>query len=165
MVEVDKAIKGGDFDKILVTTTLDGIRIEPLYTATDIAVESDESGFPGFAPLTRGGQIIPRAAGAWDIRGSIAHPDIKVANAQALSELRNGATSLELHLDLSGEGGGVSVRSVEDVPARSPRLLRHGLARCSRPAMPLACWHRAAWAWTPWAPWLLRGCCRRVRQR
>ena len=115
MVEVDKAIKGGDFDKILVTTTLDGIRIEPLYTATDIAVESDESGFPGFAPLTRGGQIIPRAAGAWDIRGSIAHPDIKVANAQALSELRNGATSLELHLDLSGEGGGVSVRSVEDL--------------------------------------------------
>ena len=63
MVEVDKAIKGGDFDKILVTTTLDGIRIEPLYTATDIAVESDESGFPGFAPLTRGGQIIPRASG------------------------------------------------------------------------------------------------------
>ena len=115
MVEVDKAIKGGDFDKILVTTTLDGIRIEPLYTSTDIAVESDESGFPGFAPLTRGGQIIPRAAGAWDIRGSIAHPDIKVANAQALSELRNGATSLELHLDLSGEGGGVSVRSVEDL--------------------------------------------------
>ena len=122
MVEVDKAIKGGDFDKILVSTTLDGIRIEPLYTAADIAVESDESGFPGFAPLTRGGQVVPRAAGAWDIRASIAHPDIKVANAQALSELRNGATSLELHLDLSGEGGGVSVRSADDL-----RLLLQGV--------------------------------------
>lgn len=115
MVEVDKAIKGGDFDKILVSTTLDGIRIEPLYTADDVAVESDESGFPGFAPLTRGGQLVPRVDGAWDIRASIAHPDIAIANAQALTELRNGATSLDLHLDLIGEGAGVSVRSVEDL--------------------------------------------------
>ncbi|HBJ72280.1 MAG TPA: methylmalonyl-CoA mutase [Actinobacteria bacterium] len=115
MVEVDKAIKGGDFDKILVSTTLDGIRIEPLYTAEDVAVESDESGFPGFAPLTRGGVIEPRVDGAWDIRASIAHPDIAVANAQALTELRNGANSLELHLDLDGEGGGISVRSQADL--------------------------------------------------
>lgn len=115
MVEVDKAIKGGDFDKILVSTTLDGIRIEPLYTAADIAVEHDESGFPGFAPLIRGGQIVPRVDGAWDIRASIAHPDIATANAQALAELRNGATSLDFHLDLTGEGAGVSIRSVEDL--------------------------------------------------
>ncbi|MDO8732862.1 MAG: methylmalonyl-CoA mutase subunit beta [Actinomycetota bacterium] len=115
MVEVDKAIKGGDFDKILVSTTLDGIRIEPLYTADDVAVESDESGFPGFSPLTRGGQISPRVDGAWDIRASIAHPDVAIANAQALTELRNGATSLDLHLDLTGEGAGVSVRSSEDL--------------------------------------------------
>jgi len=115
MIEVDKAIKGGDFDKILVSTTLDGIRIEPLYTAEDVAVEADESGFPGFAPLTRGGQLVPRVDGAWDIRASISHPDIAIANAQALTELRNGATSLDLHLDLTGEGAGVSVRSVEDL--------------------------------------------------
>lgn len=115
MVEVDKAIKGGDFDKILVSTTLDGIRIEPLYTAEDVAVESDESGFPGLAPLTRGGQIEPRVDGAWDIRACIAHPDMAVANAQVLTELRNGATSLELHLDLAGEGVGISVRSEADL--------------------------------------------------
>jgi methylmalonyl-CoA mutase len=115
LVDVDKAIKGGDFDKILVSTTLDGIRIEPLYTADDIAVEHDESGFPGFAPLIRGGMLAPRVDGAWDIRASIAHPDAAVANAQALTELRNGATSLELHLDLTGDGGGISVRSVEDL--------------------------------------------------
>ena len=30
-------------------------------------------------------------------------------------ELRNGATSLELHLDLTGDGGGISVRSVDDL--------------------------------------------------
>ena len=114
-VEVDKAIKGGDFDKILVSTTLDGIRIEPLYTAHDIAVEHDESGFPGFAPLSRGGQIAPRVDGAWDIRACVTHPDAAVANAHALTELRNGATSLELILDLDGEGAGISVRSKVDL--------------------------------------------------
>ena len=114
-VEVDKAIKGGDFEKILVTTTLDGIRIEPLYTAQDIAVEHDESGFPGFAPLTRGGTMAPRVDGAWDIRACVTHPVIATANTDALTELRNGASSLELHLDLSGDGIGVSVRSADDL--------------------------------------------------
>jgi methylmalonyl-CoA mutase len=29
---VDKALKGGDFDKRLVATTADGLKIDPLYT-------------------------------------------------------------------------------------------------------------------------------------
>ena len=115
LVEVNKAIKGGDFEKILVTTTLDDIRIEPLYTAQDIAVEHDESGLPGFAPLTRGGTLAPRVDGAWDIRACVTHPDIATSNTDALTELRNGASSLELHLDLSGDGVGVSVRSADDL--------------------------------------------------
>jgi methylmalonyl-CoA mutase len=89
LAAVDKVLKGKDFDRTLVTTTLDGLRIEPLYTADDVAATHDESGFPGFHPLTRGSQPAPRTAGQWDIRTRVAHPDAAVANAQILEDLAN----------------------------------------------------------------------------
>ncbi len=92
---VGKALKGADFDKTLVSTTDDGIRIQPLYTAEDAATAADEAGFPAFDPLLRGAVVAPRPHGAWDIRTAIAHPDPATANAWALDDLANGATSVE----------------------------------------------------------------------
>lgn len=108
LAAVDKVLKGKDFDKTLVTTTLDGLRIEPLYDSYPTA--HDESGFPGFDPLIRGAQAAPRENGQWDIRTRTVHPDAAIANAQILDDLANGATSVELLLDLGG-GEGVSVRT------------------------------------------------------
>ena len=34
---VDKAIKGADFEKKMVSKTADGLRIEPIYTPADVA--------------------------------------------------------------------------------------------------------------------------------
>ena len=115
LAAVDKAIKGRDFAKTLVTTTLDGIAIQPLYTATDVATAHDEAGFPGFAPLLRGGVVPPRPAGAWDIRSRVDHPDVATANAQALTDLRGGATSLDLVIDAAGSGDGISCRDRADL--------------------------------------------------
>jgi methylmalonyl-CoA mutase len=94
LAAVDRALKGADFDKTLVSTTADGIRVGPLYVAGDVATASDEGGFPAFAPLLRGAVAAPRPHGAWDIRTSIAHPDPATANAWALEDLAGGATSV-----------------------------------------------------------------------
>ena len=112
LAAVDKVLKGKDFDRTLVTTTLDGLRIEPLYDAYPAG--EDESGFPGFDPLTRGAQAAPREDGQWDIRTRTVHPDPAVANAQILEDLANGATSVEVQLDLGG-GEGVSIRTPEEL--------------------------------------------------
>lgn len=112
LAAVDKVLKGKDFDRTLVSTTLDGLRIEPLYTEAPTA--QDESGFPGFEPLLRGAHVEPRPNGQWDIRTRVVHPDIATANAQLLEDLANGATSVEVLLDL-GAGEGVSIRSKEDL--------------------------------------------------
>ncbi|MEU4801952.1 methylmalonyl-CoA mutase family protein [Actinosynnema sp. NPDC023587] len=78
---------GADFDS-LVTTTYDGIRVQPLYTAEDVA---PPAGFPGLPPFTRGGR--PQGAvDGWDIRQQHAVPD---RNA-VLADLENGVTSLWL---------------------------------------------------------------------
>ena len=76
---VDGVLKGAPFEK-LVGKTYDGLRIEPLYPrATGVA---PVPGRPAAAP--------------WQIVQRIDHPDAAAANAQALTDLENGATGISL---------------------------------------------------------------------
>jgi methylmalonyl-CoA mutase len=83
---VDGVLKGAPFEK-LVGETYDGLRIEPIY------------------PRARGSApIAGRAAAApWQIIQRIDHPDPAMANAQALHDLENGASGLEI--DFAGGPG------------------------------------------------------------
>ncbi|MHB2169750.1 methylmalonyl-CoA mutase family protein [Alsobacter sp. R-9] len=84
---VEGVLKGAAFDKVLVGTTADGLRIEPLYGKAE-----------GASP------VIGRTPGApWQLLARIDHPDAKTANAQALHDLENGATGL--HLVFAGSVG------------------------------------------------------------
>jgi methylmalonyl-CoA mutase len=77
---VEGVLKGAPFEKRLVTKTYDGLAIEPLY-----ARKADSE------------PIVARAAGApWAILQRVDHPDPAAANAEALSDLENGATGLSL---------------------------------------------------------------------
>ncbi len=114
---VEKVLKGADFDRTLVTKTADGLEIGPLYTADDVDTSTDPAGMPGQSPFERGPLAAPRPHGSWDVRATVAHPDMVAANATALSELLNGATSIELALDLAGNGSGVGIRSDRDLAA------------------------------------------------
>lgn len=76
---VDGVLKGAPFEK-LVGKTYDGIKIDPLYPrAKDVA---PVVGRPAAAP--------------WQIMQRIDHSDTALANAQALTDLENGATGLAL---------------------------------------------------------------------
>lgn len=83
---VAKVLKGQPFER-LVTTTLDGIDIQPLYLASP--------GAPGQrvaqAPYGRS-SIRPR--GTWVVYASVDHPDPATANRWALDELEQGANGL-----------------------------------------------------------------------
>src|SRR5262249_55226284 len=91
-------LKGVPFDRKLVTTTYDGIAIQPLYTA-DNPVPAP--GLPGSPPFVRGssarGQI-----GGWDVRQYVAEPDARAANDAVLAGLERGATSIWVRV---GDGG------------------------------------------------------------
>jgi len=76
---VETALKGAAFDKRLVTSTYDGLQIEPLYSRAT-----------GPVPLA-GRPAIP-----WQVIQRIDHPDARAANLQALQDLENGATGLNL---------------------------------------------------------------------
>ena len=93
---VDKTLDGQPFEKKLVSRTYEGVKIAPLYTATDSA-----------ARLAESARAISASDPdrAWDLRVGIDHPDSTVANAQALADLDGGAASLMISIDPSGEAG------------------------------------------------------------
>lgn len=91
---VDKAIKGADFEKKLVSKTADGLRIEPLYTLADA--------LPDAAPAVRGTLNLRTGLG-WDIRQFHIETDPAKANAAILEDLEGGVTSMALQI--AGSGG------------------------------------------------------------
>ncbi|ALU92114.1 methylmalonyl-CoA mutase [Streptomyces globisporus C-1027] len=88
-----KEVTGSAAEEALSTTLEDGLTTRPLYTAND---ESPDTGFPGFAPFTRGSRAEGNAAGGWDVRQRHALTDPARLNEALLGDLENGVTSLWL---------------------------------------------------------------------
>src|SRR6201746_90046 len=99
---VDGVLKGAPFEK-LVGKTYDGLKIEPIYRRARDA-----------APIA--GRV---AAAPWQIMQRIDHPDAAQANAQALHDLENGATGLELEF-----AGGPGARGFGLADATAEMLAR-----------------------------------------
>lgn len=117
----------------LRTTTVDGLRIEPLYTEHDAPL-----GEPGVAPFTRGATIRTGQLTGWDVCALHEDPEVGFSNKEVLSDLERGATSLWLRTgadaiapsDLAGVLDGVdtdlaavSVSSYDDQQAAAQALL------------------------------------------
>ncbi len=84
--------------KRLTTTTVDGLTIQPLYTATD----GPALGVPGASPYTRGAEVRTGEALAWDVRQLHEDPDAAATNAAVLEDLRVGGTSVWLRVGAGG---------------------------------------------------------------
>ncbi len=112
---VDKVLKGADFDRKLVSTTYDGIAIQPLYTPADRPAAEQ---FPGQGNLTRGTSA-ERGDLPWGITQTQLHPTVAEANRQAIEDLEGGANSLALRLDIAGAGAveGIVIGSPDEFAA------------------------------------------------
>lgn len=109
----EKALAGAPWDR-LVKRTADDLRIQPLYRETDVAAGVEPFGAPGQAPFARGRTATRDAYLPWHIRQAVAHPDPAGANAEALDELRGGASAIELVVDPTGAAG-VALLETRDV--------------------------------------------------
>jgi len=99
---VDGVLKGAPFEK-LVGKTYDGLKIDPIYRRAQGA--TPVAGRPAAAP--------------WQIMQRIDHPDATLANAQALHDLENGATGLEIEF-----AGGPGARGFGVADATQETLAR-----------------------------------------
>lgn len=109
---VEKALKGGDFERRMVSHTADGLRIEPLYTRAD-ALPGSESARPGLAPFVRG-LSSGRDGQGWSIEQVVVAGDPDAANKAAMAELEGGANGIVLRIAAPGQAG-IAVTSGADM--------------------------------------------------
>jgi methylmalonyl-CoA mutase len=104
------AVDAPDADawEVLAGSTVEGVHVPPLGTRDRLA----DRGGALVAGQTMTGEVLARAESGWDIRSLLADPDPDTANAAAVADLENGATSL--WLTVGGAGTALS---------RLPRLL------------------------------------------
>ncbi len=107
---------GGDWDR-LVTTTYDGIEIQPLYTVDDPV---PPAGLPGLPPFVRGARPDGHVLTGWDVRArydvgeNFDESAAAALNEAVLTDLDGGVTSLWLRVG-DGEDGAVPVSSLDAV--------------------------------------------------
>ena len=97
--QVEKVLRGADFEKKLVAYTYDGIRIDPLYSATS----DNQSTAPGTYPYTRGWSA--KSDGSWHINQLHISSDAQATNSAILEDLEGGASSLTIQLAAPGQTG------------------------------------------------------------
>lgn len=91
MEQVTKDLKGADFEKKLVSTTLDGIAIRPIYRREDLPNGANAA--PGLPPFLRGYKT---DRNEWLNREQVREPDLKAANAHVLRSLNRGAQEISV---------------------------------------------------------------------
>lgn len=101
---VERALGAGAVESKLVTHTLEGIAVRPLYTAADAAA-SGEGEAPGVPPYRRGAEPIGRWSERRDLRSAIANPDHDAARGEIDRDLKHAARSLWLRFDAGARLG------------------------------------------------------------
>ncbi|MEZ5166796.1 MAG: methylmalonyl-CoA mutase family protein [Acidimicrobiales bacterium] len=92
---VDKVLRGKSFERVLVTTTRDGLDIQPLYTERDVDDARRRPGVVPFAPHER----VERG---WDVRQQHDGADPASCADGIVAELERGVTSVELLAPAAG---------------------------------------------------------------
>jgi methylmalonyl-CoA mutase len=97
-----KALRGAPFER-LIETTHDGIAIKPLYVAADVPAAPARPRLPVRDPF------LP-----WDIRQAFADADPARLNADILTDLKGGVSSIEVRV---GQGGARPSLAIADLEA------------------------------------------------
>ncbi|GLF97050.1 methylmalonyl-CoA mutase family protein [Streptomyces yaizuensis] len=108
-----REVGADDAEAALATALEDGITALPLYTAANGG--DAVTGYPGFAPFTRGGRPEGGAVQGWDVRQRHDRPDPARANEAVLTDLENGVTSLWLTAGAAGLPVSALARAVDGV--------------------------------------------------
>ncbi|MDD2941995.1 MAG: methylmalonyl-CoA mutase family protein [bacterium] len=103
-------LAGGSFEKRLVTKTVEGIDIQPLYTRDNSPDSEALSQFPGTYPYSRHTASSGYSRSPWQICETPHLPTAKQFNKAARNDLHRGLSAVKLVLDDAGKLGFVAVQ-------------------------------------------------------
>lgn len=111
--EAVASLKGGEFDKKLLTKTYEGVTLRPLYTQADVDALNAPDTFPGYRDYLRNAHIGGYLSAPWTIAQSVGTATPERANALLKEEISRGANGVNVTL---GEQG-VPVASAAEMKA------------------------------------------------
>ncbi|SFE72073.1 methylmalonyl-CoA mutase family protein [Alteribacillus iranensis] len=122
----EKSLKGKSVEKLLYTTTPEGITLKPLYVEKDREELPYTDNIPGQAPHLRGVGVLPDDKKAWHITQAVTERTPEAANKEINTGLKKGQHGVTIRLNapvLQGKKpasdniseSGVLVVDVEDV--------------------------------------------------
>jgi methylmalonyl-CoA mutase len=125
----EASLKGAPFEKKLVTRTLEGIDLQPIYTREDIKDLPHLEEKPGAGGFVRGTNAGGYLARSWEVCQEIPAPTPKAFNDALTYDLKRGQTAVNLKLDSAAKKGldsdaaaaaevgnnGVAISTLEDL--------------------------------------------------
>ncbi len=101
----EELLNGVPFEKALRTATIEGITLEPLYRADDVAALPLRTEVPGLGGHARSGKADGYLTQGWEISQELPYGRPAEFNAAALLDLSRGQTELNIPLDLATRSG------------------------------------------------------------
>ncbi len=172
---VEAELKGAPFDKKMLSSTYEGITLQPLFRREDAEKLPHVNSLPGFAPFVRGAKSSGYLKKSWDISQEIAFSSPSEFNNAARNFISRGLNALNMNLDqATREGhdpdwaqpsqvgqGGLSIATLDDLNRaldgidleKTSLLIRAGAS-----AMPFAALLTALTKKRKKSPSVLRGC-------
>jgi len=112
----EAALKGGSFEKRLITKTHEGIALQPMYRAEDVAELPHMGSLPGLSPFVRGTEPLGYKQQPWEISQELKDATPEAFNQALRADLERGQTAVNMRLDLATLLG-------EDADAAEPGLI------------------------------------------
>ena len=103
--EVVRLLKGAPFDKKMLTTTYEGITLQPMYTAEDTKGLPFVGTSPGEWPYLRGTEAIGKRPGGWLIAQELPFAEPSDFNEAVRHDLERGQSAVTILLDTAGYRG------------------------------------------------------------
>jgi len=97
--EVEKALKGGDFNKKMFTKTYEGITLQPIYTPALHQEKIPKGVYPGAGEFLRGTKASGYIKDSWGVSQYVDESLPKDANHASLYEIVKGGTIHNIRLD------------------------------------------------------------------
>jgi len=97
----EATLKGGSFEKRLITKTHEGIELQPMYRAEDVANLPHLNSLPGFAPFVRGTDVLGYKHKPWEVSQELKDATPEAFNEALRADLERGQTAINMRLDLA----------------------------------------------------------------